>query len=326
MSEHPKFCTSCGAALEAGQNFCTSCGAAVASFEREEALREEKTFDNRETLVMPAKSDDTSPMPSVGGSSLSNDVSHVTKAFPMVDARNRQYRQNASSSASVAKGTGVDSNRKVLIVVLVVLAVLVCVLAGVLFATLGSGQQNNQPSSANSNQPAATDGPTSNSNVGNSTSSADSAKVSDADKELYSQLSGYYSRLESYDDRISAVAKDFNANYMSKSMSTRSSYASAASSLQESIAQDYASLKNLSVPSGSQYSSCYSAMLTCYYDCTQRIGVIVESWNNSLEYDDPTGHSDDICEPLSRDKSGDSNKYYTEFNQTLPSAKPSSPK
>lgn len=326
MSEHPKFCTSCGAALEAGQKFCTSCGAPVSSSSCDIAPQRERAFGNRETRVMSGNPGSTSPMPSIVGVSASNDNSDVTKAFPVVDAHNRQYRQDAPSAASNSIGAGSSPNRKVLIGVLVVLAVLVCILAGVLFATLSNGQQNSQPSSAGSNQPAATDGSASSSDTGSNASSANSSKTSDADKELYSQLSSYYSRLESYDTRISAVAKDFNANYMSKSMSTRSSYASAASSLQESIAQDYASLKDLSVPSGSQYSSCYSAMLTCYYDCTQRIGVIVESWNNSLEFEDPTGHSDAICEPLSRDKSGDSNKYYTEFNQTLPSAKPSSPK
>ena len=84
-------------------------------------------------------------------------------------------------------------------------------------------------------------------------------------------------------------------------------------------------LKNLSVPSTSRYASSYSAMLTCYYDCTQRIGAISESWDISLQYSDPTGHEDEICAPLSRDRSGDNNKYYTEFKQTYPSAKPQSP-
>ena len=76
-------------------------------------------------------------------------------------------------------------------------------------------------------------------------------------------------------------------------MSIRSSDASSAYALAEEIADDYNALKNLPVPSTSRYASSYSAMLTCYYDCTQRIGAISESWDISLQYSDPTGHEDE---------------------------------
>lgn len=163
------------------------------------------------------------------------------------------------------------------------------------------------------------------SNSGQSTSNNSSSGITDADRELYSTLSSYYSRLGDYDQRIASAAKSFNADYVSKNMSVRSSDASSAYALAEEIADDYYALKNLPVPSTSRYASCYSAMLTCYYDCTQRIGAISEAWDISLQYSDPTGHEDEICAPLSRDRSGDNNKYYTEFKQTYPSAKPQSP-
>lgn len=307
MSEHPKFCTSCGAPLEPGQKFCTSCGAQVAD-------------PAASTYGGPG---DTSPMPVVNAVPAQQSKVDDTQVLPVADVRARQYLQSNSAKKDSAPSSN-GSSKKILVIAIVALAVVVCVLVGVLFgmASNNNGQASPSPSSeqtsTNDNASAASPSDTSDKASSASSSSSD-------DKELYSTLAGYYDRLGSYDSAISDAAKSFNANYMSISSSTRSSYAESASSLQESIAQDYSSLKSLTVPSSSRYSSCYSAMLTCYYDCTQRIGVIVEAWGNSLKYSDPTGHSDEICAPLSRDKSGNSNKYYTEFNQTYPAAKPSTP-
>lgn len=207
----------------------------------------------------------------------------------------------------------------IFIVLIVVLAVAVLILAGVLLSNLFGGQQNSSSASSSATEESQ---PT---NSNQTTTNTPSSEVTDADRELYSTLSSYYSRLGDYDQRIASAAKTFNADYVSKNMSVRSADASSAYALAEEIADDYNALKSLSVPSTSRYASCYSAMLTCYYDCTQRIGAISESWDISLQYSDPTGHEDEICAPLSRDRSGDNNKYYTEFKQTYPSAKPQSP-
>lgn len=309
MSEHPKFCTSCGAPLEPGQKFCTSCGAQV---------------------IDPAASassgpGDTSPMPVVNAAPAQQSKLGDTQVLPVADVRTRQYLQsNSPKKDSTPSSNGLS--KKVLVIAIVALAVVVCVLVGVLFGMASNNNSNGQASPAPSSEQTSTNDNASAASSSDTSDKAPTASSSSSDdKELYSTLAGYYDRLGSYDSAISDAAKSFNSNYMSKSSSTRSSYAESASSLQESIAQDYSSLKSLTVPSNSRYSSCYSAMLTCYHDCTQRIGVIVEAWGNSLKYSDPTGHSDEICAPLSRDKSGNSNKYFTEFNQTYPSAKPSAP-
>ena len=307
MSDHPKFCTSCGAPLEPGQKFCTSCGSRVPD----------------STASAQAKPGDTAPMRPVGAAPSQPSDADVTKAIPVADVQARQYLQTPSADKGPAPSGG-GSSKKILIVVIAVLAVVVCVLVGVLFGFASNNGSQAAPSDSASEQAASSDSaPSASSSDHASKSDSASSSASSDEKELYSTLSSYYDRLGSYDSAISDAAKSFNANYMSKSTSSRSSYASSASSLQDDIANDYSSLKSLNVPSGSRYASCYSAMLTCYYDCTQRIGVIVEAWGNSLKYSDPTGHSDEICAPLSRDKSGNSNKYYTEFNQTYPSAKPS---
>lgn len=307
MSQYPKFCTSCGSPINPGQKFCTTCGAAIT----------ENSSDLSSNLSNSSGPGDTSPMPVVDPRTVS--YPDDTQVLNSQDVQNRQYRQPSGDSAPVIPNRNSDSKKPVFIILIVVLAIAVLVLAGVLLSNLFAGQQN---SSSVSSAPTEESQP---SNPSQSASNNSSAEITDADRELYSTLSAYYSRLGDYDQRISSAAKTFNADYVSKNMSIRSSDASSAYALAEEIADDYYALKNLSVPSTSRYASSYSAMLTCYYDCTQRIGAISESWDISLQYSDPTGHEDGICAPLSRDRSGDNNKYYTEFKQTYPSAKPQSP-
>lgn len=256
-------------------------------------------------------------MPAVGSQRAS--YPGDTQVLNSQDVQNRQYRQPSGNSAPVIPNRNSDSKKPVFIVLIVVLAIAVLVLAGVLLSNLFGNQRNSSSASSTATEESQP------SNTSQSTSNSSSAQITDADRELYSTLSSYYSRLGDYDQRIASAAKTFNADYVSKNMSVRSSDASSAYALAEEIADDYYALKNLPVPSTSRYASCYSAMLACYYDCTQRIGAISEAWDISLQYSDPTGHEDEICAPLSRDRSGDNNKYYTEFKQTYPSAKPQSP-
>lgn len=307
MSEYQKFCTSCGSPLDPGQRFCTTCGAAVT----------EISSNLPSNSLNPSVLGDTSPMPAVG--SKASSYPGDTQVLNSQDVQNRQYRQPPMGSVPVSPKQDSDTKKPIFIVLIVVLAVAVLVLVGVLLSNLFGGQQNSSSTSSTTTEESQS------SNSNQATSNNSSLGVADSDRELYSTLSSYYSRLGDYDQRIASAAKTFNADYVSKNMSVRSADASSAYALAEEIADDYNALKNLSVPSTSRYASCYSSMLTCYYDCTQRIGAISESWDISLQYSDPTGHEDEICAPLSRDRSGDNNKYYTEFKQTYPSAKPQSP-
>lgn len=318
MADYPKFCTSCGSSLEPGQKFCTACGAPVSD---ESALAQGDRSAGSSVGEVPSplnRPGNTAPMPVVPSAASAGDD---TQVLPNYDARNRRYRQDPSGHL-LSESSSASSNKKILIGVIAVLAVLVCILVGVLFGVVSGNRQDAVSSDRSSDQPAATDGPVANS----STSSSDSKqKASSTDAELYETLSGFYNRLATYDNQIASEAKDFNANFLSKSLSTRTSSSNSASKLRKDIEDDYLDLQSLTVPSDSSYASCYSSLMTCYYDCLQRISVITEAWEISLSYSDPTGHEDEICEPLSRDKVGDSNKYYTEFKQTYPSAKPVSP-
>ena len=319
MSDFPKFCTSCGAPLERGQKFCTSCGSPVSSYREGSGPNANASSRNNPSMPLSTKGN-TSPMPVIDASYSAGN----TQSFRAVDDIARQYRQSQDGLSDAGNTPSSLLAKKPLIVVIVVLAVVVCALAGVLFGVISSnGNQDNSVDSSSAQSVASNDADATSSSGSNSEANKNDSVSSD--QALYDTLSGYYSRLGSYDEKIASCAKTFNSNYLSKDMSARSPYAASATSLQEEIEKDYSALKNISIPTNSRYASSYSAMLTCYYDCTQRIGAIVESWNNSLQFSDPTSHEDEICEPLSRDKSGNNNKYYTEFKNTYPSAKPSSP-
>ncbi len=313
---NPKFCTSCGSPLDPGQKFCNACGApidvdTVAPEDNASALQHDASgvdvFSNGETVQMPrsysGSPSNTSPMPSVQDSTV------------------RQYRQADPSDISTPQSTG-SGSRKAFIVVIAVLAVVLCVLLGVLLGNVfgGSSQQASSDSGSSSQSQAQhSDAMTSDH------SSSSQSGSSDAERELYSQLNSYYSKLGSYDSQIASCASAFNSNFLKKDMSTRQAYAKEAESILSQVKSDYSSLQSLNVPSSSTNSSAYNNMVTCYNDCVQRISVICESWTNSLSYSDPTGHDDAICAPLSRDKVGGSNKYYTDFQQNYPKAKPVAP-
>ncbi len=314
----PKFCTSCGSPLEPGQKFCTACGATVdsADLPSQEGPKTVDLMDD-ETVQMPRPSyvapSSTSPMPVVQDSSV------------------RQYRQPDFGETPAPQSDG-PINRKVLIAVIAVLAVVLCVLLGILLGNVlgGSGSQSSTDgdSSVHMSQAPSSD---SSSDSSSSTSSDNSSSMStqnsqsQAEQTVYNELNSYYSKLGNYDSQIASCATTFNSNFLKKDMSTRQAYAKEAESVLSQVKSDYSSLKSLSVSSSSANYSSYNTMLTCYNDCVQRISVICESWTNSLGYSDPTGHEDAICAPLSRDKVGDSNKYYTEFKQNYPNAKPVAP-
>ncbi len=329
------FCTSCGSPLDSDQKFCTNCGTAVpelvdkADQGTDPFNKVQSTSDhsNDATVQMPtaaptqplgANPGNTSPMPAVTDSTV------------------RQYKQQRPEApvysdqpqpASTQGGASNDKSKTILICVVVGLVVVLGILIGVLIGGSVAGNNANSASSQQQSQQA-TDSSSSGSTSQNSSSSSSSSSsnVSAAEVEIYNSLSGYYASLGNFDSAISDAAKSFNNNYAKKSKSTRSNCASTANDIQVAVNQEYNNLKNLSVSSSSSNYAAYQAMLTCYNDCVHRITAICDSWKNSLAFDDPTGHEDLICEPLTRDKVGDNNKYYTEFNNTYPSAKPKDPR
>lgn len=265
-----------------------------------------------------ARPGNTTPMPLVTEASGSYAYREDTQVMNPVPAAPRQYRQDSSASASQR-----DPKRTALIAIIAVLVVvLVALLAVLTFGSQGANDASNTTAAQEAEQPAS------------APASAEPAQVdepaeeptSSQDRAIYNKLNTYYDHLGSYSSDISAAADDFNSNYLTKSYSKRSDCYDDASRLMQEISRDYDALQEVSVTSTSEYYASYNDMLTCYYDCLMRIEVICEAWENSLSYSDPTGHADEICAPLSRDRENGTNKYLAEFEELYPDAKPAEPR
>lgn len=272
----------------------------------------------------PASPSNTAPMPLVmgGGQAYRN----VTQVMQTVDAAPRTYRQEPSTGGAPSAPAGASGGGRqhtALIVAIIVLAVALVVLIGVLvFNAMNSSSQTDEAQPADQEQVDTT----SDQQQADPAPAPTATPTSSADRTIYSSLSTCYDHLSSYDQDIADAADDFNANYMSTDMSTRNLSAYSANTVYTNVTSEYNYLKGLSVPSTSEYYGTYNNLLTCYYDCQQRISVICEAWDISLSYADPTGHSDEICKPLARDRVNNTNKYYTEFQSVYPNAKPAAPR
>lgn len=272
----------------------------------------------------PASPSSTAPMPLVmgGGQAYRND----TQVMQTVDAAPRTYRQEPTTGSAPSAPVGASGGGRqhtALIVVIIVLAVVLVVLIGVLvFNMMNSSSQTDDTQQAEQEQVDTT----SDQQQADPAPAPTTTPTSSADRTIYSSLSTCYDHLSSYDQDIADAADDFNANYMSTDMSTRNLSAYSANTVYTNVTSEYNYLKGLSVPSTSEYYGTYNNLLTCYYDCQQRISVICEAWDISLSYADPTGHSDEICKPLARDRVNNTNKYYTEFQSVYPNAKPAAPR
>lgn len=272
----------------------------------------------------------TSPMPLItsekGGTyAPSQDTQILETISGSTTAAPRQYRQDShhqSNQSSLPRTS--EKKHSALLVLVLVLALAVVVLAGLLVVTIGNNHQDNTVSSQGVSPSSQEERTASNDETTIDTTTEE--PTTSKDHTYYQELQMYYDNLGSYHDEISVAASEFNSNYLTTDWAKRSSCAKKADNLADHLSNDYEALKELNIPASSEYYDCYTAQLTCYYDCLMRASVICEAWTLSLLYDDPTGHADEICEPLSRDKENGTNKYVTEFNKLYSSAQPAEPR
>lgn len=147
---------------------------------------------------------------------------------------------------------------------------------------------------------------------------AQKAAQDSADQQFHSTLVSYYNALSGYDRRIRTAATNFNNNYLTASLSTRSGYASDATSLEYEVESQYDSLCGLSVPQNSAYATQFAQLQQCYNDCYHRISVIADSWNIDVQYSDPSSYKDTILGPIAQDNVHGTNRYKTDYDNTYP--------
>ncbi|MEE0705672.1 MAG: zinc-ribbon domain-containing protein [Adlercreutzia sp.] len=345
-----KYCVKCGAPLQPGQKFCSTCGAAVETPVVTSSA--DGPIDAAATAAFAPSS-----APSVHPASLPQDPAAQlhTPTPPTVTAQMPPVAPS-TAVASASTPTQTSSARQksgtsgVVIAILAVLAVAGIALA-VLFGTgvlkVGGNtetpapepqtetvqentpdtQEEQKAESGDAEKGEAASTPNETTAPEEPSATEDPAKEEEdrAEKALYDKLVGYYETLGDYDKEISQAAESFNNNFKKESYSVRYDCSEKASRLLSRVQATEDELMRLSVPSSSANEKSYQDMLTCYYDCVNRISVISEAWEISLQYDFPEMWEEEILAPISRDNDGSSNRYYTEFKNTYPSAKPVKP-
>ena len=150
----------------------------------------------------------------------------------------------------------------------------------------------------------------------------DAATISE--QNVYDQLSSYYSRLSDLDQQVRDCATTFNTYYLKDDRSSRQSASDAAEALEDQIGDLKDEVEDLDVPIDSQNYSSWKDIIALYDDLENRIDVICDAWEISLEYSSPANHKDEIVAPLTRDNVAgtNDNKYRLDFEDRYPGAKP----
>lgn len=150
----------------------------------------------------------------------------------------------------------------------------------------------------------------------------DAATISE--QNVYDQLSSYYSRLSDLDQQVRDCATTFNTYYLKDDRSSRQSASDTAEALEDQIDDLKDEVEDLDVPIDSQNYSSWKDIITLYDDLENRIDVICEAWEISLEYSSPANHKDEIVAPLARDNVAgtNDNKYRLDFEDRYPGAAP----
>ena len=144
------------------------------------------------------------------------------------------------------------------------------------------------------------------------------------EQNVYDQLSSYYSRLSDLDQQVRDCATTFNTYYLKDDRSSRQSASDAAESLEDQIDDLKDEVEDLNVPIDSQNYGSWKDIITLYDDLENRIDVICDACEISLEYSSPANHKDEIVAPLARDNVAgtNDNKYRLDFEDRYPGAAP----
>lgn len=144
------------------------------------------------------------------------------------------------------------------------------------------------------------------------------------EQSIYDQLSSYYSRLSDLDQQIRDCATTFNTYYLEDDRSSRQSASDTAETLEDQISALKDEVEDLDVPVDSQNYSSWKDIIALYDDLENRIDVICDAWEISLEYSSPANHKDEIVAPLARDNVAgtNDNKYRLDFEDRYPGAAP----
>lgn len=341
----PRFCTHCGKLLKDDERFCTSCGTPVtddgqASQSQENAQAAEHVaasdaaFDTAATTVQSAQ------QPAATQSQQADvtvQSAHQPAPAPQSEvgatqqwaAANAAAQQPIPTAAPQAGAPAALKNNNALFVGIIA-ALVVVIIALVVFFMIGPFNKNADDSKGTTIEKVKIDHDDDDVSVkgdpnkldDDDDDARDAATISE--QNVYDQLSSYYSRLSNLDQQVRDCATTFNTYYLKDDRSSRQSASDAAEALEDQIGDLKDEVEDLDVPIDSQNYGSWKDIITLYDDLENRIDVICDAWEISLEYSSPANHKDEIVAPLARDNVAgtNDNKYRLDFEDRYPGAAP----
>lgn len=311
----PRFCTHCGKLLNDDERFCTSCGTPVTDDGQTSQSQEDAQAD---VTVQSAHQPAPAPQPEVGATQQ--------WATPAGSAP----QQPIPTAAPQAGAPAAPKNNNALLIGIIAVLVVV-IIALVAFFMIGPFNKNADDSKGTTIEKVKIDHDDDDVSVKGDPNKLDDDDDDDAhdaatisEQNVYDQLSSYYSRLSDLDQQVRDCATTFNTYYLKDDRSSRQSASDAAEALEDQIGDLKDEVEDLDVPIDSQNYGSWKDIITLYDDLENRIDVICDAWEISLEYSSPANHKDEIVAPLARDNVAgtNDNKYRLDFEDRYPGAAP----
>lgn len=311
----PRFCTHCGKLLKDDERFCTSCGTPVTDDGQASQSHEDAQAD---VTVQSAHQPVPAPQPEVGTTQQwatpagSAPQQPIPTAAPQAGAPAAPKNNNALFIGIIA----------VLVVVIIALVVFFMIKPFDKGADDTKGTTIEKVKIDHDNDDASVKGDPNKLDDDDDDDAHDAATISE--QNVYDQLSSYYSRLSDLDQQVRDCATTFNTYYLKDDRSSRQSASDAAEELEDQIGDLKDEVEDLDVPIDSQNYSSWKDIISLYDDLENRIDVICDAWEISLEYSSPANHKDEIVTPLARDNVAgtNDNKYRLDFEDRYPGAAP----
>lgn len=343
----PRFCTHCGKLLKDDERFCTNCGTPAtddgqASQSQEDAQAAEHAaasdaaFDTAATTVQPAQQPTaTQPQPV----DVTVQSAHQPMPAPQPEVGTTQQwatpagsapQQPIPTAAPQAGAPAAPKNNNALLIGIIAVLVVV-IIALVVFFMIKPFDKDADDSKGTTIEKVKIDHDDDDVSVKGDPNKLDDDDDDDAhdaatisEQNVYDQLSSYYSRLSDLDQQVRDCATTFNTYYLKDDRSSRQSASDAAEALEDQIGDLKDEVEDLDVPIDSQNYSSWKDIITLYDDLENRIDVICDAWEISLEYSSPANHKDEIVAPLARDNVAgtNGNKYRLDFEDRYPGAAP----
>lgn len=311
----PRFCTHCGKLLNDNERFCTSCGTPVTDDGQASQSQEDAQAD---VTVQSAHQPAPAPQPEVG----------ATQQWATPAGSAPQQPIPTAAPQAGAPAAPKNNNALLIGIIAVLVAVIITLVA---FFMIGPFNKNADDSKGTTIEKVKIDHDDDDVSVKGDPNKLDDDDDDDAhdaatisEQNVYDQLSSYYSRLSDLDQQVRDCATTFNTYYLKDDRSSRQSASDAAEALEDQIGDLKDEVEDLDVPIDSQNYSSWKDIIALYDDLENRIDVICDAWEISLEYSSPANHKDEIVAPLARDNVAgtNDNKYRLDFEDRYPGAAP----